>query len=416
MLMNKKLSFLIALAALVAGISCNKVGDLEKRADTLEGSTIPSVAEQVERINASIPALTEAESGLKTKIKAVENGSIKESDLDAMKAADNALSQRIDKIRNSTSLYATYDWVTATFATLDQFNETCDDLAAVKQTVEKIVSDTDGKIADAVEACEEYMKDWIGDLFIFYNTAAETDVKIVALSAEIDSFKTIQPTLAPDIAQLKADLKEERDSLDKAKVELTAAYKAAIRTAIEKCNGRIDTLGIKVEKAIADINSIKSALPILENRASSLEIRIEALKEMVQSIEFIPEDKSGFAVFNPASGLKLTFAISPASAASAVVEAFLADSSAVTAEWKCVYAFVTKAETVSTFKIKEISLKDEERGTITVTIDRESLDAPEISAILNSRSEALAISLHITTGATDIRSEYISVIQPSTAI
>ena len=149
----KRRLFTFALAALTIGLlgSCSKINEridgLDKRVYDLENAKIASIENQIAAINSSIADLGTIRQDILDLQVAV---GAKGEDISELKAADEALGQRIDELKayvGDLSKYAEKDWVTATFATLEQLEATNTALGALEEKVNKLGETTDAKIA-----------------------------------------------------------------------------------------------------------------------------------------------------------------------------------------------------------------------------------------------------------------------------
>ena len=107
--------------------------------------------------------------------------------------------------------------MSATFSTLEQYQNTCDEIASIKETLtnqetvlKKLVSDTESSI-----------KGWVNEQLTGYYTIAEMDAKISALEKAITDGDEAQ---AKELEKLRADL-------ETAKADIKAAYEKAISDA-----------------------------------------------------------------------------------------------------------------------------------------------------------------------------------------
>ena len=151
----KRRLFTFALAALTIGLlgSCSKINEridgLDNRVGNIENEKIASIENQIAAINASIADLGTIRKDITDLQVAV---GAKGEDIAELRAADEALGKRIDKLQTyvDTELakYATTEWAKATFATLEQLNTTNTELGALKVTVGKLGETFDGKLAD----------------------------------------------------------------------------------------------------------------------------------------------------------------------------------------------------------------------------------------------------------------------------
>lgn len=264
----KRILFLLLATALTFTSCCDYDDDINKindRLDAIEGTTLPTVAEQVAAMQASLPALQNTSNELKGYITTLQNkvsqleqtltttqeqltalqaqldACVSDAELNALAASLEALQATVTEELAAlqvtiaaleakdtaletkiTELEAYIDaqleqtaadskaWIEATYATLEQYNTLTDEVAAVKQTIETtnasiadLESRVNTKIANDIAAAVETLK---GEM------AAEVAAKVTELTtAYTEAIATAVAT---------------------AKEEITAAYTAAIQSAI----------------------------------------------------------------------------------------------------------------------------------------------------------------------------------------
>lgn len=264
----KRILFLL-LATALTFTSCSDYDDdinkINDRLDAIEGTTLPTVAEQVAAMQASLPALQNTSNELKGYITTLQNkvsqleqtltttqeqltalqaqldACVSDAELNALAASLEALQATVTEELAAlqvtiaaleakdtaletkiTELEAYIDaqleqtaadskaWIEATYATLEQYNTLTDEVAAVKQTIETtnasiadLESRVNTKIANDIAAAVETLK---GEM------AAEVAARVTELTtAYTEAIATAVAT---------------------AKEEITAAYTAAIQSAI----------------------------------------------------------------------------------------------------------------------------------------------------------------------------------------
>lgn len=264
----KRILFLLLATALTFTSCCDYDDDINKindRLDAIEGTTLPTVAEQVAAMQASLPALQNTSNELKGYITTLQNkvsqleqtltatqeqltalqaqldACVSDAELNALAASLEALQATVTEELAAlqvtiaaleakdtaletkiTELEAYIDaqleqtaadskaWIEAAYATLEQYNTLTDEVAAVKQTIETtnasiadLESRVNTKIANDIAAAVETLK---GEM------AAEVAAKVTELTtAYTEAIATAVAT---------------------AKEEITAAYTAAIQSAI----------------------------------------------------------------------------------------------------------------------------------------------------------------------------------------
>ena len=162
--MKKSLVILLAGAFLLLS-SCATNGDidnLQHQIDGLKSGQIATIENQINSINGSITSLQETDREIKGYITALQNTaselqkSINSADgkiddlekalaivntaIENLKAKDSALEQRISDLKDyvDTQLRGAKDWVSATFATLEQYNGIVSEIGGIKGSISSI--------------------------------------------------------------------------------------------------------------------------------------------------------------------------------------------------------------------------------------------------------------------------------------
>ena len=289
----KKVFVILALALTsLMYVGCtdysDDIQDLQNQINSLSSDKIKSVSDQVTSIQSSITTLQNADTQLQSYITELKNqiAALQSADkavadqiaeyitaltpvLEALQAKDEALQKQINDLKAyvDTQINDTKTWADNTFATLDQYKETAAVIADIKAQMEKVstitgpVSQED--LTKAIAASETSIQDWVHSLLKGYYTAEQADAKLA----------TFKDELTADVA------KSYEEKTAKVKEEVTEAYKAAIKTAIEEYNGTITatiaaeiaTVNGKVEALIEDVADLQSRVSKLEDRVSLLE-------------------------------------------------------------------------------------------------------------------------------------------------
>lgn len=285
----KKFLYIIPILLGAILTSCYD-GDIEKinnRLDAIENNQIASINSQISSITNSINSLIKTDTELKNYITALEKETEQLDDIkttiEQLKAKDKTIENLIAELNEyiNNGLGATEDWVTATFATLVQYNKLADEISSLKTYVEGM----NNSLSKAIDNVEASMKDWVNEQLTGYYTIAEIDAKIEALNkAYIESDKEIKE----DVATLQEELAT-------AKSELTKSYQDAIANAINNNNGVIDAKIANEIKAVNEtIAGLEKRLDDIESRLSAVEDAIEQMKAL--NITFnITEDKAVMA-------------------------------------------------------------------------------------------------------------------------
>lgn len=470
----KKLLFLIATTALGVGLlaSCSRLSELENRVYHLENARIADIASQIANINESITTLTAAKTALETRIANLEKGDMLEAELAALKQADEDLTQKINELKalydqqlkdlkdadkalgaridelksfvnGELAKYATTQWAEATFATLTEYNRTCETLAQLERTVREMDTDMSAlssgleslgidveklglqleslsqEFEQKLSRAETSIKNWVNTQLAGYYTIAQIDGKLQTMQTQLDNAAEEASDATAAIEDLEGELEEQKTNLENTKTDLIQGYTDAIAAAINDYDGVIrDAVQDKLDAINTAVTALEGRVTTLESKVIDLATRVARLEGKVQSVIFIPEfTGSGAAAYYTEieevknfSDMELNFEVSPReTAAEAVAKAYTNDPSVLAVEWRSVKN-LTKAETTNSLKIKSVKVKPGTTGVITVVIDADSLNAEDIKSILLSDDQALVLSLRIKTGATDIMSSYIDVV------
>lgn len=304
----KKLLFVIAAVAMMLP-SCQKIEDainaLDNRVTELEGEKIPSIEQQIESINTSIADLEAVDIALKEQIAELEKSDeATAEEIANLKTKDAELEQMIKTLQEYVNSLnqSTKDWISATFATLEQFNSLSVELANLKTLLENHKNSAATNLSNAISTLESSMKSWVNSKLSNYYTIAQIDAKISALQRQIQANGTEE--LINEINALKT-------SLQTLKSELTTAYQKAITDAINTNNGVINA---KIAEEIAtvnqritnEINTINSRLDDIESRLDALEDKVDDL--MNRKLEITFEDTEDIAIL-AGSSCKVNYTI-----------------------------------------------------------------------------------------------------------
>ena len=275
----KKLFLLVAVVAMLLP-SCQKIEDainaLDNRVTELEGEKIPSIEQQIESINTSIADLEAVDIVLKEQIEELEksdkataeeiaNLQTKDAELELM---IKTLQEYVNSLNQSTK-----DWISATFATLEQFNSLSIELADLKTLLENYKNSAATNLSNAISTLESSMKQWVNEQLSNYYTIAQIDAKITALEQQIQN---------GDNEELINEINSLKSSLQTLKSELTTAYQKAITDAINTNNGVISA---KIAEEIATVNQrITNEINTINSRLDDIESRLDALEDKVDDL------------------------------------------------------------------------------------------------------------------------------------
>ena len=473
----KKILSLLSLAALTLGLlgSCSKIDEridgLDKRVYDLENNKIASVEQQITAINTSINELKAADVTINGKIADLKTAAdAQQALIDALQEADRALGQkdteleariatlegqvatingqiatledadkainlRIDTLKTyvDAEIGKTKDWAEETFATLEQYQQTADDLATLSVTVTGISTtlagmqtsisgldtridsldtalqgrittaktELEGKMADlktelegkgktAITESEKSIKSWINELLEGYYKAAVVDEKINALNTAIEASKSTAKTR---IDSLATELTKTKAAVDTVKANIRTEYKNAIDVAINKLDGEIrGALLDSIAAVNGRIEALDTRVTSLEDKVQALEGNVSKLLAMIQSVTILPAYTDG-SVEAVNGMLTIDFVVSPAAAVKGVTK----NSIKVLVHQAKVQ---TKAASYESLSIESADV-NEATGDVTITAN--------ISKITPAEGKALTVAVNIKNGISDFTTEFVPV-------
>ena len=443
--MKKFLIILITGLSLLF-VSCAQQSDitnLQGQIDELKSGRIASIESQISSVTASISALQEADREIKGYITALQNTaselqksintanskvddlekalSLVNTAIETLQAKDSALEKRIDDLKEyvDTQLKNAKDWVSASFATLEQYNGIVSEIGGLRGSISSIntaitqmESRLNGKIEStkteiesaytkAMGTLDTSLKNWVNEQLKGYLTIAETEAKLAALKGSLEK----------EDESIREDIGKLRSSLDSAKTELTEGYRAAIKKAIDANNGVIDG---KIAEAVSGLNTridnevstINKRIDAIEKRIANLETQVSALVSRIQSLTYIPRYTDGASTmwvklnregsYGEARDT-LEFRVSPADCVDSLVKVW---DKAISAE-AVTLATRTSQETVS---LPVVSVTGG-NGKLSVVLDGDSLGEKFFTG--EQQMKAVVI---ISDGNNERTSEYVSMV------
>ena len=429
--------------------------DLQSQIDATNAEIENVKKEMGNEIDAVEQSLLNKLDNLKTTLEG-ELATIK-ANIEALKAKDAELEGKIAALETyvNNQLQATEDWVNATFATLAQYQEVQTTIAGIKSDItaintamadletrinNKIATDikaaidalraelgadyaakieaatnavtsayTDAiatakteieaaytkAIADAITASEASMKAWVnGELQKVYAEIADVQADLAALAASVAT----DEELAAAVAAQQAELKQ-------AKSDLTAAYEAAIKKAIEDNNGVINDaiadITTATNKLQSEIKSIKSEITQIKERLDELEDKVDNLIARIQSIRFLPEYSDGkVELTSDNAPVTLTFLLSPNETAQAVATAYVSNKSVVAAYLSLTQERTRAVGTPTQINVTKVTGTAD--GVLTVEVNTKNLPADYWATAENAN-----LFIRISDGNNDVISEMI---------
>ena len=314
----KKSLILLAAAALFTLAGCDIVSpdtvDLKGRTDTLEGTTIPTIKEQITSINNTIDILKQFNTAIDQRVEALEaDNTANKDEIAKLKTTAEDLQDKIDDLEDYvTDLYTgVQTWAEATFATIQTGDELEARLVALealdlggsyKTDLEKLISDA-----------QESVKTWVNEQLLSYTLTADLDKKIADAGKEI---KDADDALKSDIED---KIKDVADSIAAAKTEFDNKVKDAIEAVCAAGGVISEAIADQIEDAQQtlqnNIDALKTKVEALETKIAALEKSFAAVLTRIQSIAVVPTYSDG-SVRVPGD---VRFEILPVSAAKALV-------------------------------------------------------------------------------------------------
>lgn len=274
-------------------LGCNKtderIDELTDRGDKLENTSLPTISQQIEAIQKTLPQLQQADSEIKNYIATLQDkvstleqsisdleDKIEElgqnsqpglSDIteqlnsyklevqgkidtinaliESLQAADESLEQKIADLDNKVD--AQRNWVETTFATLEQYNGLVDDIASIRTGIEAINQD-------------------LADMETRLNEKIKTDIAAAVAGLESD----IQEQVTEITDAYTA-------AIGTAREEITAAYTSAISSAIDDC---VASMKSWVNEKLANYYDI-----------AAIDAKIELLQEAIAEGDAAADEK-----------------------------------------------------------------------------------------------------------------------------
>ena len=298
-------------------------------------SAIEELNAKIESVKGELKSGTEsAKKELQTKLESLQkdlNTQVKslKSSIQTLQKKDTEIESQIADLKAHIKAMqnsgTTQDWVTATFATIEQHQTLSQNVATVKEqinavngSISQLEQKLTKKIADdiqsasvalnntiqqktssittaykdaiatakrditaaytaaiqsAVAGLETSMKGWVNSQLEGYCTIAQADARIAAIKNSVDA----------DMESVQENMLSLQASLQASQTAITAAYKKAIEEAIEDHEGNMDGA---LAEAIEEINGeMELALTAINARISTLEQRLGIAEGKIATIE-----------------------------------------------------------------------------------------------------------------------------------
>ena len=405
----KKLFYVLAVAAGMICTACDHydhaITDQNDRLDVLEQSTIKNIDDQVKSINSSLAYLEEVDTAVETLIDSLNASDSKNEELIAkLSMKDTELDQQIADLKKylDEELSKSKDWANSTFATLEQYADMQKEIATLSSLLAQYKNDFSADITDevenAVKELETSMKNWVNDFLAegYYNIAA-IDEKLLDLETRLTSEDGV----------LASKIDEQKKALERAETALTAAYKDAIRTAINEYDGGLQPVITAIKDAQDDlkekVGNIEEELIDIKERLGIVEEMVENLVARIQSIRFVPEYNDGKVELVQDGTTDLTFILSPKETAAALATAFDAKNEVISAYISRTKVHTRAIDTPTALQVEAVS-GDPATGLLVVSLNSEELPDDFWKYVQDAN-----IYICISDGNNDIISEMIPI-------
>ena len=252
----------------------NAKADLEASIDKAESDMSDSLDSLKAYTDGKINAAQEDVINQLETLKASIDGELStlKSTIESLQKKDEDLQNQIDGLKDyvKTELTNTKDWAKASFASLDEYNETAKIVAGIQTQIENI----NDEIADI----KKYTSDVKADLEQALNTLKtelqnETDEAVAALKKEL-------------LAEIETASEDAAKALEEATEEITDAYTAAIAGAIKESETSMQTWVNEQLTGYYTIAQMDTQLELLQGKIdkqkTDLQTLIEKNKELVE--------------------------------------------------------------------------------------------------------------------------------------
>ena len=318
----KKLFLLLALVGMLA-TAC-EVGGTDDGDVSLPTGTIATIEQQSANITATLATLQATKSAtnatlasLKKQDEPVRGNDNSDNGVKTMIAALEervaALEAIISNLQGYTEeeLAQAEDWVSATFATLEQQEALANELAEIKALLATLNGVSTTALEEAIATSEASIKSWVNESLTGYCTVADMNAQIAALQESIND-------------DVRNDMEAVVATLNSLKCQVEEGYKGVISEAITQFGGVIN---LEIAKEIAAVNkriddevaTINSRLDAIEKRLDEIEEKLEQLIKQIQSLEYIDsngDEPTPVVTSTESTTVTLNFRVSPAKAAS----------------------------------------------------------------------------------------------------
>ena len=303
--------------------ACEVGGDTDDGGITLPTGSIATIEQQSANITATLTTLQTTKSAASATLASLKaQGEVtrgNDNSNNGVKTMIAALEERVAALEAIISNLQGYteeelakaeDWVSATFATLEQQEALANELAEIKALLTTINSVSTTALKEAIATSEASIKSWVNESLNGYCTIADMNAQIAALQEGLTSeLNEEAEKLVATLTALMNDTKQEYEKAITDAIQNNGIINEQIAADIAATNKRIDEELATINKRLDDI----------EKRLGEIEDKLEQLIKQIQSLEYI--DSNGdepTPVVTSAEGTAVTlnFRVSPAKAAS----------------------------------------------------------------------------------------------------
>lgn len=432
-----KMGWVLASAVMLCLTSClNEASDPNSGAGELPGN-VAALVEQVASMKTSVNEMESIQASL-----------AEMSDLQGFAAQLETCVTSVNE--HIASVEAGMSGVNATIAAMEIQSQIATTIGALKV---QVASFSNESLQSDILSVEKGVALWLGKDFTNYYVVASEQASLAAMMELVDAQSLLVGAIASDVeaglrvgdasglAEILASVDNSSKELSKLNEQISAlctevekGYSDAIKSqtsdtksALKALNNKAKTAAEQADNTLAGligrIEDCEAAIADLDARLAKVEADVEELLGMIQSVSFLSDYSSDYAVAyyemkdtkvsapgkaydgknqRAAAGtIDLSFMIRPASAAAAV-----------TAQTASVFGYY--AEQIQTravdpssfvnFQIQRVSVTNAERGIVTVKVSHDLKDD------FYYKATGAKCALSIATGKTDITSKFIELV------
>ena len=432
-----KMGWVLASAVMLCLTSClNEASDPNSGAGELPGN-VATLVEQVASMKTSV-----------NEMESIQESLAEMSDLQGFAAQLETCVTSVNE--HIASVEAGMSGVNATIAAMEIQSQIATTIGALKV---QLASFSNESLQSDILSVEKGVALWLGKDFTNYYVVASEQASLAAMMEVVDAQSLLVGAIASDVdaglrvgdasglAEILASVDNSSKELSKLNEQISAlctevekGYSDAIKSptsdtksALKALNNKAKTAAEQADNTLAGligrIEDCKAAIADLDARLAKVEADVEELLGMIQSVSFLSDYSSDYAVAyyemksnkvsapgqaydgknqrEAAGTIDLSFMIRPASAAAAVTEQ--------TASVFGYYAEQIQTRAVDpssfvNFQIQRVSVTNAERGVVTVKVSHDLKDD------FYYKATGAKCALSIATGKTDITSKFIELV------